>query len=258
MISLAISSYCPKIKWLIAALESATGFDEIVLYCRGGGDRFADNINFETRDGGIIKDEVSFEPTKKILDEYIASHPDKNIRFYTDTVERMGYAAMNYVVDLARGEWVMPFSDDDRFIHQNLFTATLRIRNGQYDDADVVFSQVTVNDNSSWGIGTDQFSIHQLKVDNLVPFSSFVKKESFFKAGGYLKEDPILDWGLWLRMKMMGMTFKYFEKPIYDYRFTNQATLNVMNGRFGDMANMRQMLIKNAEGFVNGALEAVK
>lgn len=249
MISLALSSYCPKIKWLIAALESATGFDEIVLYCRGGGDRFADNINFDTRDNGLISAEASFEPTKKILDEYIASHPDKNIRFYTDTVERMGYAAMNYVVDLARGEWVMPFSDDDRFIHENLFTATLRIRNGQYDDYDVVFSHVTVNDNETWGGRSGDFDIDFLKSGNFIPFSSFIKKDSFFRAGGYLGGDPILDWGLWLRMKMLGMTFKYFERPIYDYRFTQQATLNVMNGKYGDMANMRRILIENAERF---------
>lgn len=258
MISLAISSYCPKLKWLLEALESATGFDEIVLYCRGGRDRFAEQIPFDVRDSGSINRAGDFEPVKKALDEYIAKNPQKNIRFYTDTFDRMGYEAMNYAVSLTKGEWVIPFSDDDRFIHENLFTATLRIRNGQYDDADVLFSHVTVNDNSTWGGRSADFSIDDIKADNLVPFSSFVKRESFFKAGGYLRADPILDWGLWLRMKMLGMTFKYFEKPIYDYRFTNQATLNVMNGRFGDMANMRQMLIKNAEGFVSGAFEDAK
>lgn len=258
MISLAISSYCPKLKWLIEALDSATGFDEIVLYCRGGGDRFADNLDYDTRDSGKIRQDVSFDETRKALEDYIAKHEEKNIRFYTDDIERTGNDAMNYAVGLIKGEWVIPFSDDDRFIHENIFTVLLRIRNGQYDGVDVVFSSVTVNDNGSWGGGNGDFHIDTLRDGNFIPFSSFVKKESFFKAGGYLKGDPIADWGLWLRMKMLGMTFKYFERPIYDYRFTNQANLNIMGGKYGDMGNMRKMLINNAENFVNSVGEVTK
>lgn len=249
MISAAISSYCPKIKWLIEALDSAKGFDEIVLYCRGGRDRFIDQMSFDERDFGAIRAEDSFDETQEILRDYIRRHPEKNIRFYTDRVERMGYEAANYAVTLTEGDWVIPFSDDDRFIKDNLFKALLRIRDGQYDDADVVFSQVTVNDNGKWGTTTDDFSVERLFEDNLVPFSSFIKRESFFRAGGYLKEDPILDWGIWLRAKMLGMKFRYFEDPIYDYRFSQSSTMNIIHERYGDMRNMRQIIIKNAKEF---------
>lgn len=253
MISLVISSYCPKLKWLFEALDSARGFDEIVLYCRGGIDRFAENMSFGEREVGEVSDAKKSEEMAFQVRAYVEKHPEKNIRFYTDCVTRFGSDGMNYAAGLAKGEWIVPFSDDDRFITDNLFEAILKIRDGKYDDADIVFSRVTVNDNEIWGIGTDDFGIDRLLEDNAVPFSSFIKKESFFKAGGYLSNDPILDWGLWLRAKMLGMKFRYFEKPIYDYRYTEHATLNVMNGKYGDFGQMRNIIVKNAREYCERA-----
>lgn len=247
-VSLAIASYNPKMTWLFEMLESIKDFDEVVLYCRGDKDRFLDGrVTKDKTQAGDLGENYDFTERKAQIDRFIEQHPEKRIRFLTDTVAREGSSALNYVINQTSGDWVMPFSDDDKFHTENLRGCIRKIKNGDYSDSDIVHSIVTVNGNESWG--STWFTLENLRTTNQLPFSSFYRRVVFNELGGYV-EEPTIDWGFWIRAMMLGFKFGYYDKPIYDYRFINQSTMPHVLNKYGGIGKIRQIILDNCDDFI--------
>jgi len=194
-------------------VKSASMFDEVVLYTDG-----------QTR-----------------VDITIANN---GIRVVGDGRSRSIVEGFNYAVEKTTSEWVCPFCDDDYFNEANMGECLDRIRAGNYDDADVVHSQVFVG-SGSWGETSVDYGT--LRQRDQLPHGSIFRKAVFDELGGYQTE-CYSDWDLWLRFAKAGKIFRYFEKPTYHFRANRQGCMTqVHKARFGGHGEMHRIILENVD-----------
>lgn len=195
-IGLLINSCCPNEDWINQALDSAEGFDEILLYVD-----FCDN-----KAKNIRLDKVHC-PLKIFVS---ADH--KGIT--------EGY---EFLVNNSSTEWVCLFGDDDYFHKENLNKAITFVSNSTFR-ADVInFKCFQVKDDDASEIfGAEKFNMSELLLENLIPCSSFIRKDVLqtFGFGGKVAQD----WSLWLKVMDKGYQFCYFPLPVYYHRVRENSS----------------------------------
>lgn len=199
MTTLIINSRDPEAQWMNQIFKTMAGFDEVIVYIDEADSEF------------IERSEINFP---------------EGVRVIFDGEHREVKDGYNFAASFASNEWLMFFCDDDYFIHGNVKELNEQVREGRFDDADIVFFKVFTG-NGSWG-ATQDFSLDTLRECNMIPAGSLIRKSCFDKLGGF-KISACADWNLWIRAKKANLRFKYFDKPVYFFRqghfrsYTNQC-----------------------------------
>lgn len=210
--SLVINSKNPNLDWLNQAIESAKGFDEIVLYIDG-------------------------TDVPEVLKE-----SRKDIKFVSDGKSRNIGEGLNFAIAQSIGDWICPFCDDDYFHSENLTQLIEGIKNGDYQDFDVVHGLVSLDNGGLWG--ASQVTINALRQNNIIPFSSFYKREVFDSLKGYSETvGAYNDWNFWLRAAKAEFRFKFYGKLLYHFRQGhNSATNRLLKSVGGHWAAAQEVL----------------
>jgi len=215
-ITLVINSKNPVPEWLDNLFLSARGFDERVIYIDGVTAREAIQAN-------------------KIPDDCIV---------VSDGKSRTIAEGFNHAVAHADGEWIVTFCDDDHFHADNLSTLLAAIRSGSFEYTDIIHFPVILSNGTQWGTAED-FTLEQIKECNLIPHSSFIRKEAFKRLGGY-RMDACADWNLWVRAKMAPMRFKGFAKPVYYFRYGHErSAFSKQVQEYGGIGNIHVKVLEN-------------
>lgn len=199
-ITLVCTSLNPDERLLNKMLQSAIGFDEVILH---------------------------IDPFSKYYD-YFINYPKSGspIRRYFSSTHLDIAQAYNTLISQADDGWICCFCDDDYFFPE-LSQMIDEVHKGI--DADVAHFQFRVSghrpfkDLRSWVKGSIYYlwedkpiTVKLLEKHNRLPAGSFFRKSAWEKVGGF-QGDKCHDWDLWKRMVKAGCTFKYFPYLVYDY-----------------------------------------
>jgi len=209
-ISLIIPTYQANLPLLHKALDCSSFFNEVVIHVN---DKFTGTQIEVPKNGKII-----YKEERCSVEE-----------------------ALNDTIQLAKGEWILPFTDDDYFHPDNLRYLVDFIKNN-YSDYDVVHYPVyTGNDKSwrKWGDNPD-INFNKLLEGNYLPFSCVYKKSVWESINGY-KDVPFSDWYFWLEVVRKNFKFYYLDNPIYYHLENHKITLaNKQLKKYG-MENIKEM-----------------
>lgn len=125
--------------------------------------------------------------------------------------ERIGVIAnTNRLVEMARGDWVVPLADDD-LLHPNFLEALLSASDG----ADVVYSEMTVEGETWPAVGPGPSTGKPAGL----PGMALIRKALWMDLGGYRLTRQPEDLDLWQRMSIAGAAFRYVPEVLWTYRF---------------------------------------
>jgi len=186
-IAIVINTWLPKQEDIQKSIENTENFDEKIIY-----------FNEETREFN-----------------------DKNLpgfRVYGDGQNLSAADGFNFAIQQAKSDWICNFCIDDWFDSEAINTLLTEIKNGKYDDYDIIKCPCYCgNDIMKWKIvGDDSLDnlSEKIKEGNCITFSSIYKKRVWKEIGG-LKNEPFNDWGWWMRVVKRG--YKIFNYPIPTY-----------------------------------------
>jgi glycosyltransferase involved in cell wall biosynthesis len=135
--------------------------------------------------------------------------------------------ALNDAIQLAKGEWILPFTDDDYFHPENL-NFLFEFIKSNYANYDVVHYPIWAgNEKSGWRVWGKESEIdfNNLLEHNYLPFSSVYRKSVWENVGGYKHDIPFSDWYFWLEVVRQNYKFYYLNNPIYYHREGHKITL---------------------------------
>lgn len=181
-ITMVMSTLSPDNELLNKSLQSAKGFDEIILFIDPG-----------TKEYPHV-DVLSIVPPLRILEH------DKHLEVNE---------AYDFLINAAFEGWVCTFFDDDYFDEAELKRVIDFVKNNDIKEDIVHFRSHMAGDLSYHQWGKEQVSIGELEFDNCLPAASFFRKKVWRAVGG-LRGEIAHDWIFWLRAAYMGFEFKYF------------------------------------------------
>ena len=163
-------------------------------------------------------DEVIVHCNNYASTKYVPQYRNSLILFQDDPISAP--AALNKCVAQAKGDWIIPICDDD-FCDINLLEqAVIQLREGLHQDKDVVYSHFYVGNEKNGWVKADRHPIVNydlLKERNLLPFTSFYKKQVWEDVGGY-KNMIYNDWLFWMESAKAGKKFVEWETPYFYFR----------------------------------------
>ena len=192
-ITLIVTSWNPNEALLNKMLQSAKGFDEVVLH---------------------IDSETEKYPHVDVL----AMHDPLRLETYD---QHLGVGdAYNLLINRTSTEWVCCMCDDDYFDAEGLAKAIALL---DTTSEDVIHFPVHVfGDCAPHVWGANHVTKESLERNNRIPAASFFRKTAWEKAGGF-KGDIYHDWVLWLRMLKAGCTFKYLDSCVYHFQLRQNS-----------------------------------
>lgn len=192
-ISLVLVTYNANIDMLHQALECSDLFNEVILHVN----------DKETMSKVII--------------------PNKCKIIYVE--ERCSVqTALNDAINLAYGNYILPWTDDDFFHKENLTEIINYIKDIPKDD--IIYYPIYTGNEKEWAIWDEpNITLEKLMNNNVIPFSSIYKKDVWKKVGGY-KLGEYSDWFFWIEVLKTGYTPTYWNKPIYYHRHGHKNTLS--------------------------------
>lgn len=203
-ITMVCSSLNPDMNLLNKMIESAKGFDEIILH-----------IDIKSK---LQVDPERWLPVKIVIHYQHLSIPEAYnwmINEYVDT------------------EWVCCFCDDDYFYPEALSQMVDQIHIGNARDCEIAHFKFHVSGymppqdirgmyHKVFGNGEydlcekKRITPELLETHNRLPAASFFRKNAWEKVGGF-QGDKCHDWDLWKRMAEAGCKFKYFDHNVYNF-----------------------------------------
>jgi len=191
-ISIIIPTY-NRSEILKRAIDSVYGlnFDEIVL------------VNDNSKSNFDLNNYIN-----KLLQNY------SKIK-YIHNLENKGVAeAKNTGIRNSTSDWVTILDDDD-YYNKNICNSIKQFIMDN-KDADIIHHTIQTKhfNNEIVDYGKKSFTLEELKNENCIPGSSFIKKSIWEKLNGF-KNIPWEDWYFWIEAKENGFNFIYYPEIFY-------------------------------------------
>lgn len=135
---------------------------------------------------------------------------------------------VNRLASFAKGDWVLPFADDDLLDPDFLSTLSPHM-----ESADIVYGWCRV-EGSRWSPNR-LYRPGTLKHGNYIPATALIRKSLWDHLNGYRFFKGKEDWDLWLRAEAEGARFVCVPEVIWTYRqhganLFNDVTEGAING----------------------------
>lgn len=199
----------------------------------------------------LLFDEVIVHSNTPSENKWIPSY--SNLKIISDEAPINVYEAYNKAIAQAKGDWILPICADD-IVDFNAIAKTLsEIRNGIYNNKDIVYStSFDGNEVSGWKRQpsfTNSFS--HLREYNAIPFASFYKKKVWEEVRGY-KNFPYCDWVFWLEASKKGKIAFEIDRPYYYWRInhTNELSASAQETiKYGGWDKIREQILTYIDSY---------
>ncbi|NUN63507.1 glycosyltransferase [Pseudanabaena biceps] len=173
----------------------------------------------------IICDNASFDDTSEVVNSFC----DDRIAYHRNQENLGAFKNINLCLELARGEYITIFHDDDVMLQDNILDKVSFLNT--YQNAGLVDSNAYLIDDLGkvigmyWNEDIDKKSIAKgedcfrdlFLGHNTVCFPAvFMRKHCYENLGGF-EEIPYCDWELWIRISLF-YDIGYISKPLIKYR----------------------------------------
>lgn len=209
-ITCVIPIHQPNKEHLQQAINSCVGFDEIIFHING--DTNLKDISLENKC-----------PKTIIIQD-------------GETIPCA--VALNRAIWAASSEIIVPFTDDDQFIVENLQKALFFVRT---TNSDIWHWPCLVNWQSIYG-NNPTITTEGLREKNLIPFSCAFTKDAWLKVNSY-QDKPFNDYIFWLSAKKKNLNFSYFDQPVYNFR-QEQGTLSDIERKAQDFTQTHAEILQ--------------
>jgi len=220
-ISLCCTSTGSNINILNKMLESAQGFDEVILHING---------NKQSNESYKFPNNVKFLDTPELL---------------------TAAEGFNFVISNASNLWVCPACDDDFFHSDKLSQLMSWFKTADLNGIDIIYFPIFCgNERDGY---TEQALLTPtydgLRKQNMLPFSCFYRKSLWDKIGGYNINLPFSDWHFWLKALKSGVTLYRWNNPIYYFRTGIEERLSDRERKAKDFELSKQQLLDKVDAY---------
>ena len=164
----------------------------------------------------LILNDASEDKSADVIKETIKDHPEV---IYINEKENLGVcAARNKLIDMAKGEYILPFDADD--ILDKTYVEKFARALDENPDYSVVYCDVKFFQAKNYNIYCT-FDEEKILYDNCLISSSMFRKKDFLETGGYklyLNNLGCEDWELWISFFEKGFKFYKINEVLYHYR----------------------------------------
>ncbi len=164
----------------------------------------------------LVLNDASTDKSKEIILEIIEKHPEI---IFIDEKENIGVcAARNKLIDMAKGEYILPFDADD--IIDKTYVEKFAKALDENPEYSVVYCDVKRFQ------AENKYKYYNMNYEdiiytNFVISSSMFRKTDFYQAGCYkewLNDIGCEDWELWISFTKKGFKFYKINEVLYFYR----------------------------------------
>ena len=164
----------------------------------------------------LILNDASEDKSADVIKETIKDRPEV---IYINEKENLGVcAARNKLIDMAKGEYILPFDADD--ILDKTYVEKFARALDENPDYSVVYCDVKFFQAKNYNIYCT-FDEEKILYDNCLISSSMFRKKDFLETGGYklyLNNLGCEDWELWISFFEKGFKFYKINEVLYHYR----------------------------------------
>jgi glycosyltransferase involved in cell wall biosynthesis len=193
----------------------------------------------------IVNDGSTDAPTllklKELTDKgYLVIHQDN---------KGLG-AARNAGIKASSGKYILPLDCDNKIRPEYLPYSIFTLENEQ--GVDVVYSDGEYFGERTGTFKSREFNLQILMVENYIDACAVFRKSVWEEVGGYDEKMPAMgleDWDFWLNIAFHGAQFKYIEKVLFDYRYSNKSMVRTMAS--GSANRVKDYLQKKYSGYLN-------
>jgi len=173
----------------------------------------------------IIINDGSTDNTVEVAHQLIAKYPDRHIRFI-DKPHSGVSDTRNTGIEVATGEWILPFDSDDLF-DPSFMQRAIEIVNPE-PKVDIVFSNMQEFGASNGQWIPDEYSRENVLVTDTMPYASLYRKELWHKVGGYDRPLSIIrqpeDWSFWISCSKHNVVVRRIKEKLFRYRVHPKST----------------------------------
>lgn len=204
-----------------------------------------------------IKNTNSFDEKIIYFNEETREFKDKNLpgfRVYGDGQNLSAADGFNFAIQQAKSEWICMFCVDDWFNKPIIEQLLSEIKENKYENYDLIRCPCFCgNDIMKWKIvNNDNLLSNQLKEkiqkNNCITFSSIYRKQIWKDVNG-LHNEPLNDWGFWLRVLKKDYRIFNYQKPTYYWQI-HKGQLFEQEIKMYGLENIRKQLLKTT-GYYN-------
>lgn len=217
-VSCCLSSYMPyenetTRQYFLAAIKSASPFEEVVAYVEGP---------FSRED---LKD-------------------CQNVRLLPVAKHLSASDGFNFAVSEAKMPWVSLLCDDDYYNSEHVQILKESTNNMA---GDILYSPYYIlKDGKTFyhSAPNPTFTLQQILWANFISNSAFIKKRCWDELGGRI-DGTVCDWMMWIKAKRQGKRFGYVPLPLYYQRFYATSLYERQRKEWGD-EKIQQQLVEAA------------
>jgi len=193
----------------------------------------------------IIVNDGSPDLTEKVSSKWIKQ--DSRIKYIYK--ENGGLSsARNAGIEIAKGEWILPLDADDIISPSYLYLASKKFNN-HYD---LIYCNAKLfgSVNSDWIL--KDYSLENLALHNIIFCSSFFRKDSWLRIGGYDENlrSGLEDWDFWISLlKNGGAVYKIPDVCFY-YRIKEISMAINLNNSLNKDYTLKYIYKKHSDFFI--------
>lgn len=135
-------------------------------------------------------------------------------------------AARNTGIKAATGKYILPLDSDNK-IRAEYISEGIRLLN-ENPELDVVYGNAEYFSEKTGIWESGEFNLQRLMIENYIDACAVFRKSAWDKLGGYDEKMPVMgyeDWDFWLRIAFQNGKFKYINKVMFDYRYSEKSMI---------------------------------
>ncbi|HTL81428.1 MAG TPA: glycosyltransferase [Bacteroidia bacterium] len=170
----------------------------------------------------IVDDGSTDQPTLRYMEEL----QSKNYIVIHQQNKGLG-AARNTGIRNASAPYILPLDCDNK-IRAEYISEGIKELDGD-PQTDVVYGNGEFFGEKKGAMISGEFNLQKLMTGNYIDACAIFRRSSWEKAGGYDEKMPLMgyeDWDLWLRMAFGQCRFRYIDKTLFDYRYSQRSMIN--------------------------------
>jgi len=135
-------------------------------------------------------------------------------------------AARNTGIKAATGKYILPLDCDNKIKPEYIYESIKLLEEDPL--LDVVYSNAEYFGDKAGLWESGDFNLQRLMIENYIDACAVFRKSTWEKIGGYDEKMPVMgyeDWDFWLRIAFNNGNFKYINKVLFYYRYSEKSMI---------------------------------
>jgi glycosyltransferase involved in cell wall biosynthesis len=138
-------------------------------------------------------------------------------------------AARNNGIKVATGTYILPLDCDNKIKPEYISKAVEVLDNNE--KVNVVYANAEYFGDKQGIFESGEFNLQRLMIENYIDACAVYRKSVWEEVGGYDEKMPVMgyeDWDFWLRIAFYKGGFKYIDKALFNYRYSNSSMIRTI------------------------------